>query len=134
MIINKLVDEAKKMLDGFGYELIEFHKGLQHHHRDPVVTFEAMFDSVQKYHEKVKTSDTEAWQDNTLTITCQNTAYVIITSARYYAPSNIVCTDWANAPAQTANHCNNRLSCSINTAVGAFYGDPCWGSSKKLEV
>ncbi|KAL5246618.1 hypothetical protein ACHWQZ_G018733 [Mnemiopsis leidyi] len=77
---------------------------------------------------------TEAWQDNTLTITCQNTAYVIITSARYYAPSNIVCTDWANAPAQTANHCNNRLSCSINTAAGAFYGDPCWGSSKKLEV
>ncbi|KAL5246604.1 hypothetical protein ACHWQZ_G018723 [Mnemiopsis leidyi] len=29
---------------------------------------------------------TEAWQDNTLTITCKNTAYVIIIFARYYAP------------------------------------------------
>ncbi|KAL5246540.1 hypothetical protein ACHWQZ_G018681 [Mnemiopsis leidyi] len=76
----------------------------------------------------------EGGENQIHTINC-NHAYLIISSARYYAPDGTwPCEDWADAHGQTANHCNNRLSCSIDTAPGAFFGDPCWGKWKKFEV
>ena len=81
------------------------------------------------------TSDQEHWDNNVFTLHCSYNSYIVITSVRYYHPKwTLACEDEPNAYSKTANHCNNRLDCSIDTTPGNFYGDPCWLHSKKLEV
>ena len=80
------------------------------------------------------TSDAEAGENNVLKLHCNYNAYLMITGAKYYAPSNFICSVLGSAYSQTANHCNNRLECAIDTTPDAFFGDPCWGFWKKLEV
>ncbi|XP_063677768.1 SCO-spondin-like [Bolinopsis microptera] len=69
-----------------------------------------------------------------LNLSCDDGEYLRIVNAKYWAPHYWFCTVQHDALPKTQNHCDYKGSCSINTSPNSFYGDPCWGSWKKLAV